>query len=124
MNSLILDKTQDTPGIILDKKSGIFSFEGASIPENVKTFYKPVIEWVEEYTNNPNKETVLNFKMDYFNTSSTKILLDLMIMFKEISKNGKMLIINWYFEEEDEDMLEAGDGFSKMLRFPFNFIKR
>ena len=82
------------------------------------------IEWVEEYTNNPNKETVLNFKMDYFNTSSTKILLDLMIMFKEISKNGKMLIINWYFEEEDEDMLEAGDGFSKMLRFPFNFIKR
>ena len=52
MNSLILDKTQDTPGIILDKKSGIFSFEGASIPENVKTFYKPVIEWVEEYTNN------------------------------------------------------------------------
>jgi len=60
--------------------------------------------------------------MTYFNTSSTKSLLDIMILFKELAKNEKSLIINWYFPKEDEDMYEAGLGFSKMVRFPFNFI--
>ncbi len=123
MLPLVLDKTQDTPGVILDKNQGLFEFAGTSIPENTKKFFQPVSEWIDEYISQPNNETVVNFKMIYFNTSSTKSLLDIMIQFKELAKNGKMLIINWYFKADDEDMLEAGEGFSKMVRFPFNYIK-
>jgi hypothetical protein len=123
MLPFVLEKSQDTPGVILDKTGNVFEFSGTSIPENTKKLYQPVLDWIEEYIKNPNDETVVNFKMDYFNTSSTKALLDIMILFKEIAKNGKMLIINWYFNEDDEDMLEAGEGFSKMVRFPFNYIK-
>ena len=123
MLPLILDKTQDTPEIILDKAGSKFDFSGNSIPENTKKFFQPVFDWIEEYNKNPNDETVVNFKMIYFNTSSTKSILDIMIQFKELAKNGEMLIINWYFSEQDEDMLEAGEGFSKMVRFPFNYIK-
>jgi hypothetical protein len=123
MLPLLIDKTQDTPEIILDPNQKHFWFTGNSIPENTKKFYDPVFEWIESYTITANQETIVNFKMIYFNTSSTKSLLDIMILFKELAKNHKSLIINWHFSEEDEDMYEAGLGFSKMVRFPFNFIK-
>ncbi len=123
MLPLILDKTQDTPEIILDKTGGRFEFSGNSIPENTKKFFEQVFDWLENYIADPNEETIVNFKMVYFNTSSTKSLLDIMIQFKELAKKNKMLIINWYFSADDEDMLEAGEGFSKMVRFPFNYIK-
>lgn len=123
MLPLILEKTQDTPEIILNPAGNQFSFSGNSIPENTKAFYQPVFDWIEKYLENPNTETVVNFKMVYFNTASTKSIFDIMIQFKELAKKGNMLIINWHFAHEDEDMLEAGEGFSKMLRFPFNFIK-
>jgi len=123
MTPLIFDKTADTPEIILDKIGNQFDFSGTSIPENTNKFYAPVFDWINQYIQNPNSETIVNFKMTYFNTSSTKSLLDIMIEFKKIAKNKQMLIINWHFPEEDEDMLEAGEGFSKMVRFPFNYIK-
>jgi len=123
MLPILLDETQDTPRIILDEKQEQYWFSGTSIPKNRKKFYEPVIQWVTEYIKQPNKETVVNFKMKYFNTSSTKSLLDIMDLFKEIARQGKPLIINWYFHHDDDDMYEAGVGFSKMVRFPFNFIK-
>lgn len=123
MVPLIVDKTQDTPGIILDPAHGIFEFTGTSMPENTNKFFEPVFKWIEKYISSAHEETIVNFKMDYFNTSSTKSLLDLMIEFKKIAKNGKMLIINWHVPQDDDDMLEAGKGFSTMVRFPFNFIK-
>ena len=123
MLPLILDKTQDTPEVILDKMGNKFDFSGTSIPENTKKFFQPIFDWIDVYIDNPNNETVVNFNMVYFNTSSTKSILDIMIRFKEIAKNNKMLIINWYFPEDDEDMYEAGVGFSNMVRFPFNYIK-
>lgn len=122
MLPLILDKTQDTPGVLLDSAQKHFWFSGTSIPENTKKFYNPIFEWIEKYIELPNEETIVNFKMIYFNTSSTKSILDIMILFKEVAKKEKSLIINWYFPDEDEDMYEAGLGFSKMVRFPFNFI--
>jgi len=123
MSPLIVDKTKDTPGIILDKSSGQFLFSGISIPENARKFFEPIFSWIQEYIDNPNNETVVIFKMKYFNTASTKSLLDIMVEFKELAKRGNMLIINWYFPKEDEDMYEAGVGFSKMIRFPFNYIE-
>lgn len=123
MKPLILESTQDTPGVILDPKSKQFLFEGTSIPENSKKFFEPIFNWIADYTQDPNDETIVDFKMKYFNTSSTKSILDIMILFKELPKQGKMLIINWYFAKDDEDMMEAGEGFSKMVRYPFNLIK-
>ena len=123
MLPLVLDKTEDSPEIILDKMGNKFDFSGTSIPEDTKKLYQPVFNWIDKYIENPNDETVVNFNMIYFNTSSTKSILDIMIQFKKLAKDGKMLIINWYFPEDDEDMYEAGVGFSKMVRFPFNYIK-
>lgn len=123
MTPIIIDKTQDTPEVILDKNANEFKFEGTSIPEDSRKFYSPIFDWLDEYIEQPNKETIVTFKMEYFNTSSTKSLLDIMLKFRELAKNGKMLIINWYFHADDEDMYEAGVGFSNLVKLPFNYIK-
>lgn len=122
MTPLILDKTSDTPEVILDKTGGQFSFEGKSIPEHIKKFYDPIVNWVAAYIENPNKETKVDFKISYFNTPSSKFLFDIMELFAELPKRNEMLIINWYYYESDNDMLDAAEGFSKMLEFPFNLI--
>jgi hypothetical protein len=123
MNPLIIDKTQDTPEVILDPNNGKFSFTGTSIPENSKKFYEPILKWIEEYAQNPNKEIYVSFKLNYFNTASTKYIFDILVLFKEIAKSGNTLVYNWYFHQDDEDMYEAGIGFSKMIRHPFNYVK-
>lgn len=123
MTPFILEKTSDSPGITLDKKSGTFLFEGTLIPENASDFFQPIHKWVDEYLANPNQETKIVFKMDYFNTSSSKSLLDLLSNFKKLTKNND-LIINWYYNEEDQEMLGAGEGYSEIINLKFNYLKR
>ncbi len=123
MESLFeIQATEDTPHVILNKQNGEFWFKKTSIPENAKLFYNRIIDWLNEYAQNPNEETIVNFKLDYFNTSSTKYLFDIMQLLKDMAQNNHVLIFNWYFHEHDTDMFEAGQNFSKMMNFPFNFV--
>jgi len=123
MTPLILSPTEDTPEISFDNTSGKLMMSGTSIPENARKFYDVVIDWISQYAQSPCESTSINFKLKYFNTASTKYLFDIMVVAKDIMKNGKTLVINWFYMEDDEDMYEAGMGFSKMLRYPFNFVK-
>lgn len=118
-----MDSTEDTPEVVFDSTIGKLSLSGTSIPENARKFYDPLISWLDEYSKNPSENTVISFKFKYFNTASTKYLFDIMVLTKNIMKEGHTLVYNWYFAEDDDDMYEAGIGFSKMLRYPFNFVK-
>jgi hypothetical protein len=71
----------------------------------------------------PADDTSISFKLKYFNTASTKYLFDIMVLLKPLSAGKNTLVYNWFFLSDDEDMYEAGQGFSKMLRHPFNFVK-
>jgi len=123
MTPLILSPTEDTPEVSFDNTSGKLMMSGTSIPENARKFYDTIIEWISEYSQNPCANTSINFKLKYFNTASTKYIFDIMVIAKEIMKKGNTLVINWFYMEDDEDMYEAGIGFSKMLRYQFNFVK-
>ncbi|MEW5847138.1 MAG: SiaC family regulatory phosphoprotein [Bacteroidota bacterium] len=72
MKPLKLLETSDTPEVTLDKERGRFEFYGKIMPENPKEFFEPIIEWFKEYVNDPNPETILTFKLDYFNTAASK----------------------------------------------------
>ncbi len=122
MNPLIIESSTETPEIILDKKTNTFVFKGKSLPENPIFFYKPVIKWLEDYINDPNPQTQVNFIMDYFNTSSSKIILDILKRFELIKKSGHDVTINWKFKEDDEDMLEAGEIYAERVNIDFNLI--
>jgi hypothetical protein len=122
MNPLIIESSTETPEIILDKKTNTFVFKGKSLPENPIYFYKPVIKWLEDYINDPNPQTQVNFIMDYFNTSSSKIILDILKRFELIKKSGHDVVINWKFKDDDEDMLEAGEIYAERVNVDFNLI--
>lgn len=92
---------------------------GKSFPENPNDFYKPIIEWFKEYAQNPNRETNIIFKLDYFNTSSSKKLVEIFNVLKEVHRQKKIILVHWYYRTGDEDMLEAGQTFSELVNIPF-----
>ncbi|MBI9068511.1 MAG: DUF1987 domain-containing protein [Salinivirgaceae bacterium] len=122
MNPLVIESSAETPEVILDKKTNTFIFKGKSLPENPISFYAPILDWLENYSNDPNSSTEVDFKMIYFNTSSSKILLDVMKKFEIIKKSGHEVFINWRYREDDEEMLEAGEIYSERVCIPFNLI--
>jgi hypothetical protein len=117
MEILNLKGTEDTPTILLDKKNGIFEISGRSLPEDSAEFYTPVIEWINAYASDPNSSTEFAIKLEYFNTASSKLILDVLSALEEV--NG--IKVFWYFHDDDEDMEEAGQEFSELVEIPFEF---
>jgi hypothetical protein len=117
MEILNLEGTEDTPKIILDKKNGILEISGRSLPENSAEFYKPVLDWIKKYAGEPNPATDFVFKLEYFNTASSKLILDVLSALEDI----RGIKVQWYFHEDDEDMEEAGQEFSELVEIPFEF---
>ena len=105
------------------KNTGVFEFSGRSLPENSKSIYEPVIEWLNEYKKNSCSETILNFKLEYFNTSSSKLLYEIFKILEEIKNNGSKTIINWYHEKEDEDFMEEANFLISNLDIELIFIE-
>ena len=122
MEPISIRGTHETPEILFDKDAGEFSISGKSLPEDVKEFYRPLIKWVSDYAKKPNPETVLKVKMDYFNTASSKMLLEIFEQFKAMFDAGHKVIIDWYYQEDDEDMQDAGEDYADIVEIPFNFI--
>lgn len=122
METIKIQGTEDTPKVILDKESELMEISGRSLPEDVASFYEPVLTWLEEYSQSPNKKTVFNFKLIYFNTASSKLLLDILMKLEEIHEAGNDVLIRWHFPEDDEDMEEAGEEYADIVDVPFEQV--
>lgn len=122
MESLIITETNLTPSIKFDGESGQLELKGRSIPENSLEFYQPVYEWLDKYIDSPQDKTVVNVQFDYFNTSSSKCILDILKRIDKIEEKGYDVLIKWYYDESDEDMMEAGEDYSDLLDAPFELL--
>ncbi len=123
MESITVEGTPKTPTVNFNAETGIIEIKGRSIPENSIEFYRPLVEWLEEYAKNPQKLTTVNIQLEYFNTSSSKCILDVFKKLETIKKARNEVIINWYYEEDDEDMLEAGEDYESIISIPFKMIE-
>lgn len=123
METIIIEGTPKTPSVNFDSASGILHLKGRSIPENSIEFYKPLVEWLDSYSGKPQPKTSVNIQLEYFNTSSSKCLLDLFKKLETMHKNGNDIMIKWYYEEDDEDMLEAGEDYQSIINIPFKMIE-
>ncbi len=123
-NQQIISPSKNTPEVILEPK-GTIKFTGRLIPENAEDFFNPIEEWIDEYFCNPAEITCVEICLEYINSVGTKYLLDLIhkITHSHLKKNNDKFIINWYYKDEDEDILEKGNFFSSYLDVPFNFIR-
>ena len=124
MERFFLKPTNETPRIELDKVKNIFEISGTSLPEDVVQFYTPVLTWLNQYSSNPNEKTVVKFSMDYYNTSSSKMILKILELFKDIYRKGFDVKIHWHYFEDDEDIIEAGEDYSETIKIPFKFFSR
>lgn len=122
METIKIQGTEDTPKIMLDKENEIFEISGRSLPEDVSAFYEPVLNWLNEYAENPNKKTIFNFKLTYFNTASSKLLLDILMKLEEMHEKGQDVLIKWHYPEDDEDMAEAGEEYADIVDVPFEQV--
>jgi hypothetical protein len=123
METIIREGTPKTPYVKLDGEKGLVEIKGRSIPENSVEFYKPLIDWLDKYGNVPLEVTNVNIQLEYFNTSSSKCILDIFKKLELIYKKGSKVQINWYYEEDDEDMFEAGEDYQSIINIPFSMIE-
>ena len=122
MEALDIRATNDTPKVLLDPENDIFEISGRSLPEDVVSFYQPVLDWLEDYKEAPNDFTEFVFKYIYFNTATSKLVQDILIKLEEIHENGEKVQVIRFYEEDDEDMLDLGEEFSENVDIPFEII--
>lgn len=118
MKPYIKTATADTPSVILDAERGIFEISQMSLPEDAVDFYSPILAWLREYAQNPNPETAFNMKLEYFNTASSKQLIQILLILQEM-KDRSNVLVKWFYKEIDEDMLALGEEYKQIMQIPF-----
>jgi len=128
MEKLTLAPTLNSPGVNLNPEANKFDFTGESRPENVRSFYLPILEWLEQFATEVsgkkgNTPLEFTFNLEYFNSTSAKYILDIFKVLYAINQSGSPLKVFWHYEEDDEDMLEVGMEMSRMSRIVFDYVK-
>jgi SiaC family regulatory phosphoprotein/Family of unknown function (DUF6272) len=130
MRKLIFEKTGSSPKVILDPDKNVFEISGESRPPDVSAFYGEILRWWDDYSlhllksqDNTNP-VVVNFDLEYFNSSSAKYILDFCKQVALVRSKGKSIDVKWKYEEDDIDMLEAGEEMSRIAKLPFEFVKK
>jgi len=122
METLKIEATEDSPQVLLDQEDNQFEISGKSLPEDVVDFYQPVMDWMTSYREKPNARTEFNLKMIYFNTASSKQIMDILMILEEMVEEGHEVVIRWHSKQSDEDMQEAGKEYEEMLEIPFEHL--
>ncbi len=107
--------TDATPTVIFDAENNKFEISGRSLPEDVVSFYNVVLDWLTEYGKAPNEDTLLDFKLNYYNTASSKMLYEIMLKLQDIAEAGYNVLVRWHYDEDDEDMEEAGEEYAEVV---------
>ncbi len=114
MKNLIIDTISDTPyypGVNFDAVTGICEMTGESYMEEAYKFYAPLLNWLKEYSLQEGKDVTFSIKLTYFNTNSSRLLLDMFDILKKSKDAGHQVQINWYFETDDPDIKDEIEDF-------------
>ena len=118
---LTIIETEKTPSVRFNSKTGVLDISGKSLTENAFEFYKLLLEKIKEYINAPSEQTTVNITFEYFNTASSKSMMDLILAFEPLQKENK-LTINWFCESDDDDMFEVAEDFKDKTKMSINII--
>ncbi|MBF0399133.1 MAG: DUF1987 domain-containing protein [Magnetococcales bacterium] len=125
MDTIKIEASERSPGVDFDFAGNIFSLHGESYPEDVSAFYGPLVKALREYLEQQNgAEITFNFELVYFNSSSAKVLIGLFDLLDSAASDNQV-VVNWYFEEDDDNMKELGEEFGEELeKATFNMVAR
>ena len=132
MDALIIDPSDFSPKVAFDPAKNQFEISGESRPENTSKFYVPLLQWLEQYQsvlywekdNGQGTPHVFEFKLDYFNSTSAKFIMDVLMQLDKMAQEGYDMRVKWHYDKRDEDMKESGEEFSKLLKkLPIEFVE-
>lgn len=118
LEDLTIKEQVDTPYVHLNATAGTLEITGRSLPENAVVFYEPVMHWLDSYLQHPAEETVLSLKLEYFNSSSSLMLLKLMNRLQTLRTAGKAAKVLWFYVRGDDLMEERGLEMQELLEIP------
>jgi hypothetical protein len=121
MREKIIYATKSSPEVSLNPE-GIITIRGRSMMVEVNDFYKQFGGWLNEYLRKPAELTRVDFHLEYLKTNNLKFYIYLLARLKSVELKNKKYVINWYYEEGDEDILEKGQHISAVMEVEFNFI--
>lgn len=121
MKRLEISPSNNTPHIILDVDANILLIEGKSFPEDSKEFYRPVIEWMDEFkTTNP-KQIKISFNLFYLSSSSIISIKQFLMKVVELNNAGTKTTILWSYDEDDDDIKKTGEDYQKLTKLDFEY---
>ncbi|WP_026999693.1 DUF1987 domain-containing protein [Eisenibacter elegans] len=116
MENIHIEGTARSPYVHFNAETGELEISGRSIPEHAINFYKPLLDWLEQYMNNPKLQTKMVFNLEYFNTASSKCILDLLRQLEKVQETNKTEVsVKWFYDDGDEDMEESGNDFKSLI---------
>lgn len=119
---LIIEKTTKTPQIIFDPSNHLFEISGRSLPENVVKTYEPVLQWIDQNIGKIQEDVVFNFKVDYLNSASAKMISLILTKLEEYYKSGSNIEVKWYYNLDDDDIQSEGEIYAKLKKIPIKLI--
>ena len=122
MEHLHIEGKKDTLAVDFDAETRVLALEGASYPKNPIVFFIQLADWLTQYIQKINDPLTVNVTINYLNTSSSKCLLDFLEMLDNYHQSGGEVTLNWYYEEDDEDMEETGEELCEDFEFPYKLI--
>jgi hypothetical protein len=121
LSGINIAPTENTPEVVLDPE-GVILIKGRSSNKNPMEFYKEIENWIDEYIQNPADITRMDIHLEYFNDVNSTIFRSLLRKISDVRLKEKKIVVNWYYEDDDEDILERGEHISLALNIPINFI--
>jgi len=117
-----IEGTRKTPSVTLDP-GGLIKIQGRSIPEDASAFFEKVMDWMEKYVSLGNDTTRVDLSLEYFNSGTSKYILQILRILKELPGHKHNLVVNWFYESGDDDILERGEYYASILDIKINLIE-
>lgn len=117
-----IHRSDETPEIIMSTSEGMIKYSGRSMPEDAKSFYLPLKEWILKYAENPTPGTRVIFEYEYFNTASSKMIMEIIEAANKIGAKDKNFKAEWRYLEDDDDILEAGEEYEEITGISFEYV--
>jgi len=121
LSPLIIKATDDTPKVVFDHINNLFEISGRSLPEDASKFYNPLKSWITNYLQNPNPLTEIKFDLDYFNSSSARLIVKILIELENLNNSEFKTKIIWKYKVNDEVMKERGEEIKNVINIPLEF---
>ncbi len=116
-------KTYFTPDVNFSANTGICEIAGESYQEETFEFFNRLIAWIDEFIMKVRMPITMNFKLTYFNTSSARAIQEMINLLKKYKEQGGQVVINWYYQDEEDSTYEEAEDMQDKTKMQFNMIK-